>query len=586
MNTLITEKRYLVYSQLNFSNLLILIFLLFGTTIFSQPKSNPPLAEFTGGSVFMDEFVNRFQLYPNLNNQHDIDSLKNDFLYNIITEKLFAKEVKLSNFNNNKILTYKLKFIREMYLRDIVYQKEITDSIFITETELQKAYKKSLNIPIFNFIYSADSIEIKKQYHLLNKELSIEKNIDNIFLPFFPDRVIELQYGYYNQNTESILYDLKEGEYTTPIPYENGWYIFYKRSTKNFVFSENFQPADQLSSVRKILFKRKQNKIYNSFKKNFFSNRKVEVSSDEFDTIVTKIKNVLETSIPKKNEYFFKQSELEQILMSADISFLQTTFFQTENVKVSIEEFLFNLAFEAINFSNFDYQTVFRRIDSKTKDIIEWKLLAEYGRKKGYDILIQKNYEIWESSTLSKFYLEHLRKEFSEKYAEKNQEVAVQEILINDLETAEIILDSLSIGADFDNLAKNYNKNSINNYGFLGYLNKNDYPPIGEIAQSLLIGEIYGPVKVDSGYSIIRIMDVAEKIKENEFSNFVNQRATELAAKFILKVNENILSKTNIVNQQMLVYKYFGFGGRMLAYPLTPQINKWSNQWKTKTEIP
>jgi len=61
----------------------------------------------------------------------------------------------------------------------------------------------------------------------------------------------------------------------------------------------------------------------------------------------------------------------------------------------------------------------------------------------------------------------------------------------------------------------------------------------------------------------------------------------KLANKYGVKVNEKLLYNMDVVDYNMLVYRYMGFGGRMLAVPLTPTFIEWVEPWqRSQSELP
>ena len=57
-------------------------------------------------------------------------------------------------------------------------------------------------------------------------------------------------------------------------------------------------------------------------------------------------------------------------------------------------------------------------------------------------------------------------------------------------------------------------------------------------------------------------------------------KTVELAKKYGVKVNESTLHKLDAVNLNMLVYRFMGFGGRILAVPIDPMFADWVEAWQ------
>ncbi len=128
---------------------------------------------------------------------------------------------------------------------------------------------------------------------------------------------------------------------------------------------------------------------------------------------------------------------------------------------------------------------------------------------------------------------------------------------------------------------------------------------IGRIAGSLSIGEVYGPIEADGEYVVFKVIDkktAKEKVpdsfdeikdefkrqlKAEKVSSKMIENTVKLANKYGVKVNENILYNMKVTNYNMMVYRYMGFGGRLLAVPMTPNFIEWVEPWqKSQSEIP
>ena len=109
---------------------------------------------------------------------------------------------------------------------------------------------------------------------------------------------------------------------------------------------------------------------------------------------------------------------------------------------------------------------------------------------------------------------------------------------------------------------------------------------------------MYGPVKVPEGYSLFKLVDKKEEsnLAETSFSNVKDKikielkyrkvseeiinETVELANKYGVTVNQETLESINVLNTTTVVYRYFGFGGRLLAVPMTLPNYLWVNPWR------
>lgn len=58
------------------------------------------------------------------------------------------------------------------------------------------------------------------------------------------------------------------------------------------------------------------------------------------------------------------------------------------------------------------------------------------------------------------------------------------------------------------------------------------------------------------------------------------ENTIELANSKNITINEDVLNNFELTNLNMIVYRYFGFGGKLLAVPMSPPFATWFEKWK------
>ena len=167
------------------------------------------------------------------------------------------------------------------------------------------------------------------------------------------------------------------------------------------------------------------------------------------------------------------------------------------------------------------------------------------------------------------------------------------------------VLKALDKSADIRELAKIHTKRvwTKEKGGEFGYFPVTMYGDIGKIAGEMKVGEIYGPLKTNDGYSIFKLIgkrkpkvkipkaftDIKDEIKSElrykKVKNKLESRTAELANKYGVSINNRLLNSIKVNNLNMLVYRYMGFGGRILAFPITPPFYEWYQKWKSGKQI-
>jgi parvulin-like peptidyl-prolyl isomerase len=254
------------------------------------------------------------------------------------------------------------------------------------------------------------------------------------------------------------------------------------------------------------------------------------------------------------------------------------------------------------------------------KRFIEHELFAREGYKRGYQNLpeVQRDLNMRKSYYLSDALRTKVANEIQVSDEEitnyideqikgetPTMEVKIIELLTNDLDVIKNVLYELDKGGDFKQLAKKFTirEEAKNNDGELGFFPINQYGEIGRIAATLEIGQWYGPVQVPEGYSLFQLVDKKEEnkltgidfekdqarikniIKSKKYSDEIIQKTVDLANKYGVSVDEELLKSIKVLNTTTIVYRNFGFGGRLLAVPMTMPNYLWVKQWQEQQKL-
>jgi hypothetical protein len=141
--------------------------------------------------------------------------------------------------------------------------------------------------------------------------------------------------------------------------------------------------------------------------------------------------------------------------------------------------------------------------------------------------------------------------------------------------------------------------------GEWGFFNPADAGEIGRLAADLNVGQIYGPIKVNEGYSIFKLIDkknqntfkntildkdslklIRIKLALSKMDNLINDKTVSLAKKYKININEQLLPKIETSEINTFTYRFIGFGGKIAAFPITIPMYEWYEQYKQKKEIP
>ena len=186
----------------------------------------------------------------------------------------------------------------------------------------------------------------------------------------------------------------------------------------------------------------------------------------------------------------------------------------------------------------------------------------------------------------------------------QREQVRVREILTHSLDTVETVFRKIHAGDDFAALARKYTERSWTkrDSGAFGYFSVYSFGDIGRVASKMKPGQIYGPIKTDSGYSVIELIgrrydttrtekdfeaeksEVRQELLGKKFNEKFFKYIAELAGKYKYSINEKNLEAVKVVNVPMFTYKYIGFGGRITALPYLGPWYGWVNYMGKKSE--
>ena len=297
-------------------------------------------------------------------------------------------------------------------------------------------------------------------------------------------------------------------------------------------------------------------------------------------------------------------------------------FIKLDEDPITLKQFLYEFAFEGFYTSSTDPNIIRAQLNSRVKRFIEHELYTREAYSQGLDNLpdVKLDTKMWRDNYLASLYRKTLfdsskvtEDEVYQFYQKKKSidepttQVNIIEILTDSLEVVEIVLKELESGTDIKELARKYSKRewTKESEGEFGFFQTTSYGEIGRIAGELEIGEVYGPLKVEEGYSIFKLIDKKEavqklskeyselkdellhELKAEKISSKMINNTVRLANKYNVTVDSNQLNKVPVTNYNMLVYRYMGFGGKILAVPLTPVFIEWVKEWeKSKSSLP
>ncbi len=571
--------------------------------------------------ITKEEFVDRYELVPQLT-KSDQSLNKYNLLYSLIAEKLWALEAEHENLDTALISQTAYKRVEKMYVRDALYKIEIGSKAEATNKEINRGLKKYFSDLYVISMMDEDSNKIFNDYKMLKSGIPFDSLSKDHNLTVDTGVV---KYGEIDANIENLFYRLKVGEYTEPFKAGNAWMIFKINDVKNRSYkSEDMRAVMQ--KVKKIIEGRKADIAYNNFMKKFFTDKQVKTDGEIFWQISDLLSGILsdrktKQAIPDSQDISFEKEDFEKLESDLGNGMLHKTFIEFKKNPVTAEDFINQLYFDGFNSKQVDKNTISSKLHLRVKSFIEDELLSREGYKRGLQNLpkVQSKIEMWRQNYLAKLYQQrtvdstkitddeayqyYLNK--SKSGIENSPQVNILEILTDSLNVAEKVLDELKNGVDFKKLASIYTKRkwTRENGGEFGFFPTTMYGEIGKTAANMKIGDVYGPLKVDEGYSIIKLIgkkdaeknitapfdSVKDEMKKEALYHKLNgyfiKNTAALANKYGVTINNLIFNKLQLLDLRTYVFRNMGFGGRITAVPSTINFTQWVPVWESGRKV-
>ena len=588
----------------------------------AQSQEKQVLANIGQLTISSEEFQLRYELTPQMfrENQRISEESKLEFLYSMIAEKLLALYGDEIRLDTSLIVSKSLKYFEEMFVRDALYKKVIEEKAQFKTDSLMNFYLSNANNVKMIFIFSDDENEIKNIYKILGLGVPFDSLYSE--LPVSQRDTLTISVGELEEKIENEIFPLPDDAFTIPIEMEDGWYIFkiLKRYNPIVVKSEGWE--NDFKNSKRLAKERAEYSFYKEYMQNLFKNKEVKINAKILRNLSYHIYSILverfnQTQSSKNHSLTATDIALIEFQLGVDSLILPLA--ELENETITVRDYLHFLRFDNFKVDTLNYQFVFKALSNKTKNFIEYKILSEQGYKLGLQKTteVKKQVQMWKDN----YYMQLVTAMFIDSAAVsdneiieyynkskngylQNKEVNILELVTDSLETIEKVLSGIELGTDFYELVKKYSKDfSDDSKGMeSGFFSVNSNGDVGRIAADMNIGEVYGPIKISEGYLIFKLLAVRQDsvILQDNFKQIkkelgkelgylkkqksINKFIGNLANKYDVDINTDLLEKISVTSHNSIVYNYLGFGGKVLAVPLININMEWVPEWKENIE--
>ncbi|MBK7267420.1 MAG: hypothetical protein IPI12_14040 [Ignavibacteriales bacterium] len=607
------------------------ILLILSGSIVAQPQKEV-VAKIGNREITAEEFILRYEMSPKFTAhvKGAVKALKEELIYTVTAEKLFALEAELLRLDTLKDVKRRIEQFEKMFARDALFKAEIVDKIDQTQQTLANEMAKAITKIKIKAIRNTDQAQINNVYNFLNNGVPFDSLFFDIYKNGYEENMLELSYGMFDYDIEEKLYQKKPGQYTEPLFYNNLWYIFYVESKRDSSFTDSKQIENEFTRVKKLYIERLTQKNYHAFKKEFFKGLKISTDGNLLTVFAGRFYEHLKTklaaepntarSLSETGKWSLKSEEFYFTKAKIPLDSLQLTYFSHNSKNYSLEDFIYFLAGDVREIESVDHSKLMIKLKNWTRDYIESEVLAEEAMKRTLHKKpdVRREINIWRDYTLSNAYQalyldssDISDAEVMDYFVKRNNgqtggvTIKLARAVSSDLDALASLLTGMDDGTDFLTLAKSVNgeRDKEVNGNVDKYVPASDYGEAGTIALKLTPGRVFGPVKIGDEYVVMKLIDkkledillveeydaVKDKLKRDlgfqKYYKSMVKNTASLASKFDVSIDLNKIDELKVTETNAVYFRYMGFGSRITAFPLMRPFIEWVDEWKKLKEL-
>jgi hypothetical protein len=484
-----------------------LVFIFFLNISYSQ-EENAVVAKVGASEITVEEFRDRYEFMPHLNYSKDNpDTVKKEFLYSLIAEKLWLLEGTPKRFDTLETVKYSLEALRRLLIKDELYKTEVEPKINISNEEINIGLQRASLELFVKIISTKDSSEIFSISDQLIKGADFDSLLSTRKENSLQQSPVRITFGSIeDENVEDLLFGMNPGIIFLSVKSGEGWFIFR-------LISQNQNPAVNISNehpmnlVKKTLQDRRVQQVGGAYLDSLIGGKRIEADKKIylkiFDAMYSVLSKEYEANLGDSSFYFtLSEKNILQTIYSMSYSDLNIPFIKFEDGAASAKDFLYYLYFQKIEFDNLSSEHVKKTLSAAVRQFIEDELLVREGIKRGLA---------------------------------NNRDVMNGVLLWKDHYMAQLMMESF------------YDSAKISDDGLSDFTN----------------------LKVNDTTSTQHKNVFRAQLELNKLQNILTKKTIEYAKKYSVGINEQILESIQLSELNTFTYKLIGFGGRIAAFPLT-----------------
>jgi hypothetical protein len=433
------------------STLLIILFISFFSAVsFSQEIDEQILGRIGDNILFKSEYENRLNFSPQegIQDKSSSEGIKNQLLYTILAEKLWANYALESGYDNHISVVTARNVTEKMFIRDEFYRREIKDKIEIFDDEMRDAEIKYNNLVEIMIFYSEEEKPLFELRNIITNNQIVNPSLIEIDSNIINSKTITISFGDLPERVEEIVSNLDIGEYSSPIEMESVWNIFYVKDITERSYKDLEDRAKSIKKISKILKQRKENNIYETFHKDFFKNKRVDADGTLFKLIAKNLSIIFnekyQAGIFNNNDegesvILFDSEDVRTIEKRISEDILNKQFIRFNENPIDVITFLREISFISFSVESPDCEAVKIKLNKKVKEYIKHELLARAGIKSGLNSAtdVQRWVKIWYENYL----YQAIRNDYIKNRYKQNSDLTNYENIESNYETPLDVVD-------------------------------------------------------------------------------------------------------------------------------------------------
>lgn len=506
----------------------------------------------------------------------DSPGTRNQTLDYIIGDKILAQEAEKAQMDTVSILKHVTRVAEQKAIARHVYDEWVRSKIPVpTEAELRLAFDRSNKSLLVRHLFAPTKSAADSLFSILQ---SGSMTFEELAAHIFADSLLAanggelgwLNWGDLDEALENAAYDAAVGAFTPPVKSQYGWHILRVDDYKKQVITSETDYLQAKPALSRRIYERREAIIGKQVLNDFMRDQQVafnrEITQPVFNAIISRRapKDDMapeEREKPLEHQFATLRDELAPYMDQTLVSFAGEGW--------TVREFLDRLP-------EMDRRQFYNNLYLGTANLIRDELLSRAGYDQDYEkaadvveevqdrkdkILAQLYLQtLWDTLTFTENMMENYYQENWQKRYQGPDSLRLQEILVSDKALADSLMFQLRSGADFDELARQFNQRTglKNPIGDLGWQVNGTTAYEIEYSQALKVktGVPLGPVETESGWAIVRstdrvryaeplrlIRDKVQQDMENYHQSVVRQKALDEARPhYKIERHEDVLS--------------------------------------------